>query len=195
MSQHKLPPNYGIIRQDASIAALQPMPIPHLADEYVIVRTEAVAINPTDWTTLDAPGASGTLQGCDFAGTIIKIGKTVSKKLEVGDRVIGFAHGANDLKPWTGAFARFVTVKGDLVVKIPNTVSWEEACTACVALATAGWGLWGELNLVQPQLAQHDIRTKPNDTSGTWVLIYGGSTATGTIAIQLAKLWVNDMST
>lgn len=67
--------------------------MPKLLDDYVLVKTVAVAINPTDWTTLEAAGDDGTLVGCDFAGTVEEIGPAVTKSLKKGDRVVGCAHG------------------------------------------------------------------------------------------------------
>jgi NADPH:quinone reductase-like Zn-dependent oxidoreductase len=90
-------PNYAIIRTDTSQAALQPAPIPDLPDDYILVRTVAVALNPTDWTTLDAPGDSGTIVGCDYAGVVERVGKDVRKQWKVGERVAGWAHGGKYL--------------------------------------------------------------------------------------------------
>ena len=85
--------NYGLIRKSMGHAALEPIPMPKLLDDYVLVKTVAVAINPTDWTTLEAAGDDGTLVGCDFAGTVEEIGPAVTKSLKKGDRVVGCAHG------------------------------------------------------------------------------------------------------
>lgn len=177
-----LPQNFGIIRKDISYAVLQPVPIPAIPDDYILVQTAAVAVNPTDYTTLDAPGAPGTLVGCDYAGTVIAVGSAVTKPFKPGDRVCGVAHGANDLKPWMGSFARFIAVKGDMQIKVPAGITWEAACTVGVASGTSALALWKELGLSMPQLDT----SRPN--TDQWVLIYGGSTATGSVAIQLAKL-------
>ncbi len=85
--------NYGLIRKATGVAELQRIPIPTLPDDYLLIRTVAVAVNPTDWTTLDAPGDNGTLVGCDWAGTVEEVGPKVQKAFKRGDRVAGFAHG------------------------------------------------------------------------------------------------------
>ncbi len=85
--------NYGVIRQGIGHAVLKPIPIPKLPDDYLLIRTVTVAINPTDWTTLDAVGDNGTLVGCDWAGIVEEIGPAVTKKIRKGARVAGFAHG------------------------------------------------------------------------------------------------------
>ncbi|GAP82495.1 putative zinc-binding oxidoreductase [Rosellinia necatrix] len=179
--------NYGLIREAAGKAVLRPIPIPRLRDDYILVRTVAVALNPTDWTTLDAPGEDGTLVGCDYAGIVEKVGEAVARDFSKGDRVAGFAHGGNDANPETGAFARYIAVKGDLQARIPDGVSFEAACTVGVGFATAGYALYKVLGLPLPgDVPNAPVRGKGGGRSS--VLIYGGSTATGTIAIQLAKL-------
>jgi NADPH:quinone reductase-like Zn-dependent oxidoreductase len=87
--------NYGLVRESAGKAVLKAIPVPDLEDDYVLVRTVAVALNPTDWTTLDAPGENGTLVGCDFAGIVEGVGSAVTtqKRFRKGDRVAGFSHG------------------------------------------------------------------------------------------------------
>jgi NADPH:quinone reductase-like Zn-dependent oxidoreductase len=192
--------NFGLIRQGTGNAVLKSIPIPELPDDYILVRTIAIALNPTDWTTLDAKGDDGTLVGCDFAGIVEEVGAAVTKPFKKGDRIAGFGHGGkivqpsvrkprglahsagNDAKPWTGAFARYITVKGDLQMHIPEGVSFEAAATAAVGFASAGYGLFRSMELAWPGPGA--------EVHGEAVLVYGGSTATGSIAVQLAKLYV-----
>jgi len=85
--------NFGLIRRGAGNAVLEAIPIPKLPDDYLLIQTVAVALNPTDWTTLEAKGSDGSLVGCDYAGIIEQVGPAVTKAFKVGDRVAGFAHG------------------------------------------------------------------------------------------------------
>lgn len=85
--------NFGLIREGAGRAILKPIAIPKLRDDYILVRTVTVALNPTDWTTLDAAGDDGTIVGCDYAGIVEEVGKAVKKTFRKGDRIAGFAHG------------------------------------------------------------------------------------------------------
>ncbi|KAI0432522.1 putative zinc-binding oxidoreductase ToxD [Xylaria sp. FL1042] len=179
--------NYGLIREDAGNAILKSIPIPQLPDDYVLVRTVTVALNPTDWTTLDAPGDNGTLVGCDYAGVVEEVGRAVTRDFKKGDRIAGFGHGGNDANPENGAFARIIAVKADLQIRIPESVSFEAACTIGVGFATAGYALYKVLGLPFPDDAQKFIDKDERNQRNT-LLIYGGSTATGTIAICLAKL-------
>jgi D-arabinose 1-dehydrogenase-like Zn-dependent alcohol dehydrogenase len=85
--------NYGLLREEAGRAVLKAIPVPQVPDDYILVRTVAIALNPTDWTTLDAVGDPGTIMGCDYAGIVEEIGKSVQKTFKKGDRVAGFGHG------------------------------------------------------------------------------------------------------
>lgn len=71
-------------------------------------------------------------------------------------------------------------MKGDIQFHIPDNVSFEAACTVGVALTTLGLGMYKILGLPTP--AGQPLESPPI------VLIYGGSTATGSVAVQFAKL-------
>ena len=154
-------------------------PIPKLRDDYLLVKTAAVALNPTDWKSIDNLGVDGALSGCDYAGTVEDVGKDVTKQWKKGDRVAGFAHGGDVVQHENGAFAEYIVVKGDLQMAIPDSVSFEEAATLGIGVFTVGQGLYQSLGLPLP--------TEPAKEAFP-LLIYGGSTATGSLAIQFAKL-------
>ena len=65
-------------------------------------------------------------------------------------------------------------------IKIPYNVSSKDAATLGIGLFTVGQSLYQSLGLPLP--------TQPA-TERFPILIYGGSTATGTLAIQFAKLY------
>ncbi|KAL5050984.1 hypothetical protein BDW71DRAFT_194090 [Aspergillus fruticulosus] len=154
-------------------------PIPTLRDDYILVKNVAVALNPTDWKHIEHLAPPGVLVGCDYAGIVEEVGKNVKKPFKKGDRVAGFVHGANRVQPEDGTFAEYVVAKGDIQMHIPDNLSFEEAATLGVGIMTVGQALYQSLKLALP--------TEPVKTPEP-ILIYGGSTATGTLAIQFAKL-------
>jgi D-arabinose 1-dehydrogenase-like Zn-dependent alcohol dehydrogenase len=93
--------------------------------------------------------------------------------------VCGFCHGGNAVNQSVGAFGEIITVKGDVQIEIPSNLSYEEAATLGVGITTVGQGLYQSLELPLPN--------NPT-TEKTYILVYGGSTATGSLAIQFAKL-------
>lgn len=154
-------------------------PIPALRPQYVKVKTAAVALNPTDWKHIDFLASEGAINGCDFSGTVEAVGEDVKNGLQIGDRVAGFIHGSNQDNHEDGAFAEYVVAKSQLLTKIPDDLSFEAASTLGCGITTVGQGLYQSLGLPWP--------TTPTTTPFP-ILIYGGATATGTLAIQFAKL-------
>ena len=74
--------------------------------------------------------------GCDYAGVVEEVGSKVTKDLKKGDRVCGFCHGGNEVNHEDGAFGEYVTAKGDVQIKIPDNLSFEEASTLGVGITT-----------------------------------------------------------
>lgn len=93
MANQTLPQNYALVRTATGVAPLEPRPLPTIPPDYLLVRPVAIALNPTDWTTLDAPGLPGSVVGCDYAGIVESVGEECRARWKVGDRVAGFAHG------------------------------------------------------------------------------------------------------
>lgn len=166
----------------------QDVPMPPLAPDIAIVKTAAVAINPSDAKFLDYSPAPGAIHGTDFAGTIVALGEDAlaSGRWAVGDRVAGLVHGMNKLQPGVGSFAEYIGATVHTLLKIPDDMSFEKAATLGLAVATATFGLFSELRVpaTLDQLCGGGVDEQDRD----FVLVAGGSTATGTRAIQLLKM-------
>jgi NADPH:quinone reductase-like Zn-dependent oxidoreductase len=154
-------------------------PYPKLRPGYILVDVKAVALNPTDWKHIDYINTKGSLVGCDSAGVVAETGTGYETPWKVGDRVAAFAHGGNTLQQEDGAFAERIAVKADVQLHAPAHLSFEEAATLGVGVVTCGQGLFQKMGLNWP--------TDPS-TKGEFVFIYGGSSATGSLGIQFAKL-------
>ncbi|PWY89875.1 GroES-like protein [Aspergillus heteromorphus CBS 117.55] len=162
------------------------VPLPALPEDSVLVKVKAVALNPTDWKHLDFEDCTGAIVGCDYAGVVEAVGSKVQKALHPGDRVAGFVHGCNAMRPDVGAFAQYVIAKGDLQIRVPDSMGFEAASTLGVGLATVGQNLYQSLQLPDPCYGQGPSQDAEGDCPQ--LLIYGGATATGTLAIQFGKL-------
>ena len=79
-------------------AAIVDAPQPTLPDDdYIIVRTTAVAVNPTDWKHVeraDVLGCVGCRVGCDYAGVVEVVGPRVTRSFKKGDRICGPVNGS-----------------------------------------------------------------------------------------------------
>jgi len=148
---------------------------PTPADDEVLVRIQAAAVNPLDWhymrgspyfmrlmSGLGAP--TETRLGVDFAGTVEAVGKDVTQ-FKPGDEVFGAR---------TGAFAEYVTVRESRgVVPKPANVTFEQAASIPIAAITA----------------LEALRDKGQLKPGQKVLINGASGGVGTFAVQIAKFY------
>ncbi|KAH8691552.1 chaperonin 10-like protein [Talaromyces proteolyticus] len=153
-------------------------PIPTLRDDCILVKTVSVAVNPADWKLIAFLAPPAVLVGSDYSGVVEAVGKDVKKEFSQGDRVCGFVHGCNAVQPEDGAFAEYIVAKGDLQMKIPDSMSFQEAATLGAGINTVGQ-VYKNLEL---NLPNNPIK------NAVPILIYAGSTATGTLAIQFAKL-------
>ncbi|KAF4211572.1 hypothetical protein CNMCM6805_003239 [Aspergillus fumigatiaffinis] len=154
-------------------------PLPRLAPDMVLVRTAAVALNPTDHKMVANFPTPGAVSGCDFAGTVVAVGSAATERFKVGDRVCGGVHGANPLDPAVGAFAEYVGATADILAVIPPHVSFTNAAAIGGAgPATMALALRDELGL------SIDASSERKEE---FVLVYGGSTATGTMALQFLR--------
>lgn len=159
--------------------------LPALLPKTLLVKTTAVAINPFDYKMPKNFPSAGATIGIDFVGRIVRIDTEVAAlrpDLAVGDTVCGFIHGSNPAVPDSGTFAEYVRAPAQLVYKVPAAMKVEEAATYGCALASMCLALWKSLDL--PASPRQPLSSE----SPAYVLVYGGSTATGTMALQLLKL-------
>lgn len=173
------------------IAVSHVVPIPTLpSPNHVLVRVLAVALNPTDFkmvTYFPQPG-SGVPIGCDFCGVVEEGSEAALSSFPRGARVCGglFPYGRREEGGVTisGAFAQWVAADASQLLRLPD--SWDDLQGAAI-----GGICWGTCVLglfADPEaLALQGRPSRPVEKSIP-VLVYGGATATGTMACQLLKL-------
>jgi NADPH:quinone reductase-like Zn-dependent oxidoreductase len=67
-------------------------------------------------------------------------------------------------------------------LKIPDSISFEDASTLGAGVISCGQGLYEQLGLPLP--SERETTSSPKLD----ILVYGASSATGTLAVQLATL-------
>ncbi|KAI1822641.1 alcohol dehydrogenase GroES-like domain-containing protein [Xylaria intraflava] len=150
--------------------------MPNLQSGQMLCKVVAVSPNPMDVKFIDYSPVPG-VGGYDFAGVVSKLGEDVTR-FKVGDKVFGFTFGLNPNNLAAGSFSDLAIATQDLACHVPDSVSFHEAATMAGAIGTAGYALYKQLQLP----------TKNVDTSvPTYVLVSGGTSATGRLAIQLLK--------
>ncbi|KAF4467038.1 hypothetical protein FALBO_6106 [Fusarium albosuccineum] len=157
---------------------VQEVPIPTITPDEILVKVNAVALNPTDFKHLDVISPPNCIVGCDYAGVVEKVGDPASTKWKVGDRVAGAVHGG--LYRDKGAFAEFLKVDADLAWKVPDCMNDTDATTYGVSAVTAML----DLNV------RHGIPFIDGETAmqrDEAIFVYAGSTSAGLFRIQLAK--------
>lgn len=140
-------------------------PIP--GDSDVLVQVKATTVNRLDLFQRDGSRPVAKLPftpGLEAAGVVLKDGQG----FHAGDRVMT-TRAASAVGG--GGYASMIAVPASDLVRIPDTVSFEEAVAAGLASSTAWAGLF---DLGQAQAGQR-------------VLIWAGSSGVGSLAIQLAK--------
>lgn len=165
------------------------VPLPSLQPDEILIKTAAVGLNPVDTKLVGEFVTPGCIFGFDCAGIVVAVGSSDVHKargISVGDRVCGSASGMNKLKPLGGAFAEHVVLPGSLTLKIPDSLHMEEAAALGTAVASAAMALFWSLE-IDPALFGKGSDDKSGDEAPK-VLVYGGSTCTGTMVIQLLRL-------
>ncbi|KAJ9483225.1 hypothetical protein VN97_g10191 [Penicillium thymicola] len=167
---------------DGTLGLRDDIPVPALEEDMILVKNAFVALNPIDAKMVGKLAYPGAIGGMDFAGEVISIGPKVRTAVPIkpGDRICGAVPGMHSLTPTVGAFAQIVGATDLTTIKVPDHMSLEQAATLGSGIGTIGLALFKSLDVPG---SPKSPASKPID-----VLVYGGSTATGTLAIQLLKL-------
>ena len=144
---------------------------PQAGNGQVLVRTEAVAVNPID-TYIRAGIVTAALPnpyiiGCDIAGVVESVGSGV-ERFRIGDRVWGSNQGLSGRQ---GSFSEYCAIDEQWLYPIPAGVSSESAAAGALVGITAHLGLFLHGGL----------------KAGEVVFVNGGTGGVGSAVVQLAK--------
>lgn len=148
--------------------------------DQVLVRVHASSVEPLDVSILSGLGRyernpsdeDALVLGRDLSGVVAEVGLEVHH-LAVGDKVWGLV----PITQPTGAMTDYVVLNAAHVRRKPPKIGHEGACTVPFSGMTA----WKSL---------HEAGVLPNSTSrGKTVLVVDATSATGCLAVQLARAW------
>ncbi len=150
---------------DADALVLDEVPTPKVAADEVLVQVAASGVNRADLMQRQGfyppPPGSSAYPGLEVSGTISVLGDNVTG-WAVGDQVCGLLSG--------GGYAEQVAVPATQLLPVPDGVSLVDAAALPEVVST----VWSNVFMT--------ASLQPGQT----VLIHGGSSGIGTMAIQLA---------
>ncbi|TFY66453.1 hypothetical protein EVG20_g4638 [Dentipellis fragilis] len=161
--------------------------IPKPGPGQVLVKIESAAVNPVDYYVEQAGffvDAYPFVAGSDAAGTVDVLGEGVTG-LQKGDRVLFQSVFTAD----RGTFQQYALADATRAAKLPKSLSFDEASTVPLGLATAALGIYGPIGprggaaLTSPWAPGGLGKYKDQPA-----LVVGGSSSVGQFAIQLLKL-------
>lgn len=187
----ELPDRQSAVTQgpDGELIIADNVTVPDVTPETILVKTSAVALGPYDYKMpmyFPTPGAIG---GSDIVGTVVRLGEEAARlrpELGIGDIVYGCVYAWNAQAKDVGSFAQYCKLPAHLVYRATDRLERSNAATFGAALATMIMALWASDALAltgNPE--QPVVSPKP-----VFAFVFGGSTATGTMALQLLKLCV-----
>ena len=142
--------------------------VPEPGDDEVLIRVAAAGVNRPDLLQrrglYPPPPGAPSIPGLEVAGTIVDMGQGVAREL-LGQHVCALVAG--------GGYAECAVAHADICLPVPKTLSMVEAAAMPETLFT----VW--INLFHRAYAR----------DGETVLVHGGTSGIGTMAIALAQLF------
>ncbi|KAJ6157688.1 hypothetical protein N7470_005280 [Penicillium chermesinum] len=165
---------------------LTQVPTPTPGPNEISIRTKAIALNGIDWKNR----AFGIMiqeypavLGIDAAGTIEAVGSQV-QGFQPGDEVLSLA----GTDPRSGAFQEIFTVPAHFVARKPAGLSFEQAASLPLVATTAASAIAVGLGLPLPHESVDLPPTSERGAGIQSVLVLGGSSGIGAVAIQFLRL-------
>jgi NADPH:quinone reductase-like Zn-dependent oxidoreductase len=158
------------------VLRLEEVERPSPRENQVLVKVHASSLNAADFEILGGSISArisgpfrprNRIPGTDLAGRVVAVGRNI-KRLKIDDAVFGDLFTCGH-----GAFAEYVAVPENALMRKPDSISFEGAATLPQAAKIALQGLRGKRPLKK----------------GQKVLINGAGGGMGTFAVQIAKYY------
>jgi len=140
--------------------------VPTPGPNEILIKVAAAGVNRPDVAqrsgTYPPPPGASDLPGLEVAGEVVALGEG-SRKHRLGDKVMSLVAG--------GGYAQYCIAQDAQAMTVPASLSIQEAGAIPETLMT----VW------------HNVFERSQLQNGETILIHGGSSGIGTMAIQLAK--------
>ncbi|MET4276300.1 MULTISPECIES: NAD(P)H-quinone oxidoreductase [unclassified Bradyrhizobium] len=140
--------------------------LPQPGPDEILVKVQAAGVNRPDVAQRSGayppPQGASDLPGLEIAGEVVAVGSN-AKRHKIGDKVMSLVAG--------GGYAQYCIAQDGQAMSVPPSLSIKEAGALPETLMT----VW------------HNVFERGGLKSGETLLIHGGSSGIGTMAIQLAK--------
>lgn len=141
-------------------------PVPKPGPNEILIKVEAAGVNRPDvlqrMGLYPVPPGASDLPGLEVAGEVVALGEGVAKR-KIGDKVMSLVAG--------GGYAEYCLTHESHAMSVPKGFSMTEAGAVAETLMT----VW------------HNVFERGGLKPGETLLIHGGSSGIGTMAIQMAK--------
>ena len=148
------------------VASRRPMPVPRAGE--VLLKVAYAGVNRPDISQrkglYPAPPGASDLPGLEVAGTVAAVGEGVDPSI-VGSRYCALVSG--------GGYAEYCLARLDVCLPVPAGMDMAEAAALPETLFT----VW------------HNVFERGYASPGETILIHGGTSGIGTMAIKLGKLF------
>jgi len=150
---------------NADVLEMTEQPVPAVRDGEVLVRVVAAGVNRPDILQRQGkypvPDDASPLPGLEVAGEVVACGAGV-ERWRAGDRVMALAHG--------GGYAEYCRVHASHCLPVPKGMNLVDAA----AFPETAFTVW------------YNVFMRASLLAGETLLVHGGSSGIGTMAIQMA---------
>ncbi|MEM1146809.1 MAG: NAD(P)H-quinone oxidoreductase [Pseudomonadota bacterium] len=157
---------WAVIAEDGEALKRKPVEKPVCGADEVLVQVEAAGLNRADLMQrrglYPPPKGASDIMGLECSGTIVEIGPKV-REWAIGDRVCALLAG--------GGYAEYAAVHEGSLIGIPDAMSFEQATALPEVMLTVWANIFDRCQF------------RPGDA----VLVHGGTSGIGTMAIQMLK--------
>lgn len=157
-----------LIKGKGGPEVLQPetIAVPQSAAGQVLIKVAAAGVNRPDVLQRQgfypAPKGHSEIPGLEVAGQIAAIGEGVGA-FKVGDEVMALVNG--------GGYAEYCVAEAGSCLAVPSNLTLTEAA----AIPETAFTVW------------HNVFERGGLKAGDWILVHGGTSGIGVMAVQLAK--------